>query len=140
MEKRPNSSGGILIVDDHRPTVLLLLDMLANAFPTQVMLTACSAEEALAMCQANAPLVVVMDIGLPGTNGIDATREIKALSSAVGVVMHSNYDLAIYRERCTAVGADAFVSKARTHGELVPAIASLLAAQADQAKAQQAER
>ena len=135
MEKRPNSGGGILIVDDHRPTVQLLLDMLAGAFPGQAMLSACSAEEALAMCHANAPRVVVMDIGLPGANGIDAAREIKALSSAVGVVMHSNYDLAIYRERCTAVGADAFVSKTRTHGELVPAIALLLSAQAGPAKA-----
>lgn len=131
MEKRPNSGGGILIVDDHPPTVRLLLDLLAGAFPAQAMLIAWNAEEALAMCQVNAPQVVVMDIGLPGANGIDAAREIKALSSAISVVMHSNYDLAIYRERCTAVGADAFVSKARTHGELVPAIALLLSSRAE---------
>lgn len=130
MEKRSSApGGGILIVEDHRRTVDLLVQLLGGAFPGQNMRTAASAEEALASCRLSLPRVVVMDIGLPGVNGIDAARQIKALSPAVGVVMHSNHDDAIYREQSAAAGADAFVSKAQSHAELVPAIAQLLSLQ-----------
>ena len=127
MEKRAGPDGGILIVDDHQPTVKLLVDLLSSAAPGVAIRTARSAQEALVLYRAMAPAVVVMDIGLPGANGIEAAREIKALLPAVGIVMHSNHDSAIYREKSAAIGADAFVSKARTHDELVPAVAMLLA-------------
>ena len=127
-EKRPSPDGGILIVDDHQPTIELLVDLLARASPGVAIRTAGSAQEAMVLYRAMAPVVVVMDIGLPGGNGIEVAREIKALLPAVGIVMHSNHDSAIYRERSAAIGADAFVSKASTHDELVPAVAMLLAA------------
>lgn len=125
-EQLPCPDGGILIVEDHRRTMDLLLYLLGSAFPGQALRTANSAEEALASCRAALPRLVVLDIGLPGTSGIDAARQIKALSPAVRVVMHSNHEHAIFREQCAAAGADAFVSKTRSHAELVPAVARLL--------------
>lgn len=125
-EQLPRPDGGILIVEDHRRTMDLLLYLLGNAFPGQAMRTANSAEEALASCRIALPRLVVMDIRLPGISGIDAARQIKALSPAVRVVMHSNHDHAIFREQCAAAGADAFVSKTQSHAELVPAVTLLL--------------
>jgi DNA-binding NarL/FixJ family response regulator len=126
MQERSNPGGGILIVDDHAPMIDLLQDLLASAFPGQTMRTAANAEEALVLCRADLPQVVIMDIRLGAVSGIDAARQIKAMSPAVGVVMHTSYDDAIYREECIAAGADAFVHKTKTYAELIPAIARLL--------------
>lgn len=136
MEKGPSPDGGILIVDGHRLTIDLLLDLLASAFPALAMRTAGSAEEALALCRAALPQVVIMDIELPGVSGIDAARQIKALSPAVGVVMHSSHDHAIYREQCVAAGTDGFVSKARSYAELIPAVSRLLSPQPESPSSQ----
>ncbi len=124
--QRPGTDSGILIVDDHRATVDLLLYLLNRAFPERAMRSAGSAEEALDLCRTTLPRLVIMDIGLPGASGIEAARQIKALSPAVAVVMHSSHDHAVYREQCATLGAEAFVSKSRTHADLIPAIARLL--------------
>src|SRR5687768_6295449 len=106
-DDRRTSAGGFLIVDDHEATLDRLQKLLARAYPGDVIRTAASAEEALALCSTAVPDLIIMDIGLPGQNGIEATRQIKALSPAVRVVMHSNHDHAVYREHCVKAGADA---------------------------------
>jgi DNA-binding NarL/FixJ family response regulator len=126
VNKNKNPGGGILIVDDHPVMVGLLLDLLGGAFPQQPIRSAASAEEALQTCKLHLPDVAVLDISLRASSGIVAASQIKALSAWVGVVMHSNFDHAIYREQSIAAGADAFVSKTRTYAELVPAISRLL--------------
>lgn len=126
MESLFESGRGILIAEDHRPTVDLLLALLAAAFPACPIQTAFSAEEALERCQAAAPKVVIMDIGLPGMNGIDATRHIKATLPTVHVVVHSSLDPSLFADACTQAGASAFVSKGTPQVDLIPLVAKLL--------------
>jgi two-component system response regulator YesN len=121
--------GSILIVDDHPEMIGLLLDLFAAAFPAHELRIAGSAREALESCKRDLPALAIVDIGLPQANGIHLAGEIKSLSPGVGVVIHSSYDQDIYRERSIAAGADAFVSKARTYSELIPAVARLLSQQ-----------
>jgi DNA-binding NarL/FixJ family response regulator len=116
----------ILVVEDHSATRALVMRLLGGAFPGIQLHEADNAEEALRFCGTVAPALVVMDIALPGMNGIEATRRIKALRPEILVVMHSGNDVPIYREESIAVGAAAFVGKGRTSKELVRAIASLL--------------
>lgn len=118
----------ILIVEDH-PTVLRAVRVLLSAaFPACRILTAESAEQALDLCASDAPCVVVMDVGLPGIDGIEATRRIKARLPGTALVTHSSYDMATYRDAAAAAGASAFVPKHKTFSELVPAITKLLPA------------
>jgi DNA-binding NarL/FixJ family response regulator len=126
MKPEADSGGGILIAEDHRPTADLLHRLLVAEFPGYRLRTAYSAEEALDQCRAAPPRVVIMDISLPGMNGIEATRRIKACAPAVQVVMHSALDAGIYAEECAKAGASAYVGKAKPQAELVPVVARLL--------------
>ena len=117
-----------MVVEDHPATLAALLELLAAAFPACALLAAEGADEALRLCAAAAPRVVIMDIALPGMSGIEATRRIKASFPDTQVVMHSSFDMRVYREGAAAAGASAFVRKSSVVGELLPAVARLLPA------------
>lgn len=127
-QQQSRTAATILIVDDHAPMLAAVRSLLGAAFPACRLLTAGSAERALELCAQEAPHVVVMDIVLPGIDGIEATRRVKSLLPDTGVVMLSSHDLAIYRDAAAAAGAGWFVTKSRTFWDLVPAVNSLLPA------------
>jgi DNA-binding NarL/FixJ family response regulator len=68
-----------------------------------------------------------MDIRLPGMSGIEATRQIKAISPSVQVVMLTIHEDDSYRADATAAGASAYVEKQAMHTKLIPTLAALLA-------------
>jgi DNA-binding NarL/FixJ family response regulator len=116
----------VLIVDDHRAVRLSLRSWLEMAFPQCRFVEAASGEEAVTMAQSVNPALVIMDVGLPGINGIEATRQIKASRPDVLVVMLSVYDDEAYRFQAADAGASAYVSKWRMQAELQPVVAQLL--------------
>lgn len=127
-EASPVRRISILIVEDHTATREALHVLLHGALAGHGLhiQTAESAESAISLVEADAPDIVIMDITLPGMNGIEATQIIRRIAPATDVVMHSNSDMDIYREMSARVGASAFVSKRHTGRELVPAILDLL--------------
>ena len=122
-----NGAVTIMVVEDHPATLAALLELLEAAFPRCALLAADGAERALELCASSVPDVVIMDIALSGMSGIDATLRIKALLPDTRVVMHSSYDMRVYREGAAAAGASAFVRKGKAGSELVPVVADLLA-------------
>ena len=126
MKQQNSIAPAILIVEDHPPTLGVVQELLSAAFPACRLLAAGSAEQALELCAQTPPHVVIMDIVLPGMDGIEATRRIKSLLPDTCVVMHSSHDLEMYRKASAAAGASGFVTKYRTFDDLVPAISALL--------------
>jgi DNA-binding NarL/FixJ family response regulator len=120
-------SATILIVEDHDDVRRALRDWLELEFPRCRVIEAASGEEAIALACAESPRLVVMDIRLPGMNGIETTRQIKAALPLAHIVMLTVLEDEIYRAKARAAGASAHVTKQRMHTELVPALAALLA-------------
>jgi DNA-binding NarL/FixJ family response regulator len=126
MEKKDQSTLVILIVEDHPPTLTAVQTLVSGAFAGCRTLGAQDGETALALCASDPPHLVIMDILLPGVDGIETTRRIKSLLPATRIIMHSSHDLPVYREGSSAAGADGFVTKSRTFTDLVPALRSVL--------------
>ncbi len=81
-----------------------------------------SGEEALALVQQLQPDVVLMDVKMPGMDGITATREVRAITPSSAVVILSLYDNAHLKAEAQAAGAAAFVSKHEGIDALLTAI------------------
>ena len=116
----------ILIVEDHAAVRKSLRDWLSVMLPDCKFAQAQSGEEAVAMTGAEPPDLVLMDIGLPGMNGIEATRRIKAIAPITPVVILSIHEEDAYQLDAAAAGASAFVCKRVMQTELAPVIQTLL--------------
>ena len=118
--------GNILIVEDHEGVRRSLREWLTLSLPRYTLLEADNAEKALVLAQANSPRLVIMDIGLPGINGIEAARSIKAMAPAAHVVMLTIYDDEPHRAEAAEAGACAYLPKRKVQTELLPTLKRLL--------------
>ena len=124
-------SNNILIVEDHEGVRHSLREWLELSFPHYQLLEAASGEEAVSVAQASCPCLVIMDIGLPGINGIEATQGIKAALPDTQVVMLTIYDDEAHRADAAAAGASAYVRKRKVQTELLPVVTRLLSGDTD---------
>ncbi len=124
-------STSILIVDDHEKVRRALRKLLEVKFSQYQVIEASSGEEAVTLTLAEAPQLIIMDITLPGMNGIEATRRIRATSSSPLVVMFTVHEDDIYRQEAEDAGAIAYVAKHALQSELLPQLSALLTADRD---------
>ena len=82
----------ILIADDHPLFRAGLRALLESVADTEVVGEAATGEEAVEMALALTPDVVVMDINMPGLNGIDATRGILDESDDINILVMTMHD------------------------------------------------
>jgi len=116
----------ILIVDDHDILRKLLETNLHEWFSDVRVLNASDAESAVDLALRERPDAIVMDISLPGMNGIEATRVIKKQLPKTPVVMLTVHELAAYKVDASAAGADAYVPKRLMQTELCHVLDRLL--------------
>lgn len=112
----------ILLVDDHAIVREGYRRLLEDESTIQVVGEANDAAQACEQARSLSPDIVVMDIALPGTSGIEATRRMLKDQPQLRVLMFSMYDDAIYARRALAAGALGFLSKASAPETLLQAI------------------
>lgn len=117
----------ILIVDDHDTVRQALSRWLESVFHNCHILTASTGEEALAIARETPLHVVVLDFGLPGMNGAQTARRIKAISPAAQVVILTIHNSSAYRVDAAKAGASAYLLKEDMQTQLVPTLEALLA-------------
>jgi len=83
---------------------------------------AADAEEVVRLTQQLKPDVVLIDIDLPGLDGLEATRRVKAWLPATKVIMLSVVDGEIYRNTAAKHGADGFLPKGAPVSEILSVI------------------
>ena len=82
----------VLIADDHRFYREGVRALLTDARDVEVVGEAASGDEPIARAEALQPDVVLMDLKMPGLNGIEATRRVVGASPHVGVLVVTMYD------------------------------------------------
>ncbi len=112
----------ILIVDD-QPAVRQGLRLRLSLEPElEVVGEAGDGAEAIALAGSLRPDVVLMDVRMPGTDGIEATAALNVAVREIAVVMLSLYDDIGTRRRAKEAGVAAFVAKHRMEEELLAVI------------------
>jgi DNA-binding NarL/FixJ family response regulator len=127
IDNKKTGRSRILIVEDHEGIRNSLRQWLSTVFQDYVIRDASTGEDAVELCKEIKPDVVVMDIKLPGINGILATKQIKKMFPDTKVIMLTVYDIPAFQAEATAAGASTFISKNNMYKELIPAIQSLMA-------------
>jgi NarL family two-component system response regulator LiaR len=112
----------VLMVDDHRLFLEGLRGLLEMEPDLRIVGTAANGYEALAAVERLQPDVVLMDINMPGLNGVDATRQIIKQYPAIGIII-----LTMYREeeqvfQAIKSGARGYILKDVETAEVVAAI------------------
>lgn len=116
----------ILLVDDSRTFLDAAMHALTVDPRIEVVGSALSGQDGVALVNERQPDLVLMDIAMPGLNGMDATRRIKSQPNAPRVILLTSYDLQHYRKAARAAGADGFICKAEFDSELLPLLETLL--------------
>jgi DNA-binding NarL/FixJ family response regulator len=112
----------IVLVDDHKLVRDGVRTILERGAEFRVVGEAEGGPEAVALCRKAAPDIVLMDIGLPGMNGIEATNELLRHCPGVKVVILSMYDDENSVVSAIRSGARAFVLKKGSSAELLDAL------------------
>jgi DNA-binding NarL/FixJ family response regulator len=109
----------VLVVDDHRMFSDVLSLLLREQEGIQMLATAAGAEEALEICRREAPDVVLMDLDLPGMDGIEATRELREVVPDAKVIVLTGLQSHAVIANALSAGASGFVPKTRAVEDLV---------------------
>jgi DNA-binding NarL/FixJ family response regulator len=114
----PDVAVPVLVVDDQRPFRMAAAAVLRRSVGFELVGEAETGEEALEQVAALHPALVLMDINMPGINGIEATRRIVAEAPETVVFLCSTYQLSDLPGDAQTSGAAAYVNKE----ELGPAV------------------
>ena len=116
----------ILAIEDHEENRRLLRDLLTSV--GYEMIEAVTGEEGLTVAAANPPDLILMDIQLPGIDGYETTRRIKADPALrhIPVIAVTSYALSGDDVKAFAAGCDAYVTKPFDPADLLEKIRSYL--------------
>lgn len=112
----------VMIVDDHAMVRSGLGILLGQYDDLKVVAEAADAEEAIRLCANLQPDLLLMDIILPGINGIEATRQIRQQWPQMKVIVITGFDEEVFIQEALQAGAISYLLKDISIPDLVEAI------------------
>jgi DNA-binding NarL/FixJ family response regulator len=116
----------ILIVDDHPITRQGLKALITQHPEFEVCGEADSAPQAVDLLGKLKPDLVIVDITLKTTNGIELIKNLRAQSPQLRILVVSMHDENLYAERALRAGAQGYVMKQEASDQIIPAIEKIL--------------
>jgi DNA-binding NarL/FixJ family response regulator len=116
------SSIRVVIADDHQLFAQALEAILTTDEQMDVVGYARDGRQAVELARSLVPDVILMDISMPGLDGIEATRQILAEPTTTRVLMLTGSNSRTDVDRSRAAGASGYVTKDRIAAELIDAI------------------
>lgn len=101
----------VLLVDDNAKFLEIESHFLSGQPEFRIVGSATSGEGALTQVVSLHPDLVLMDLTMPGMNGLQATSQIKRQPNAPRIIIVTLHDQPAYRAICEDVGADGFITK-----------------------------
>jgi DNA-binding NarL/FixJ family response regulator len=114
------------MVDDNCDFLAVARDYIEATSDFKVSQSARSEAEALDCLEHRQPDVVIVDLALGSTSGLDLTRQIKARWPHLPVVVLSMHDTALHRQAAQESGANGYVVKSAMATDLVPLLGSVI--------------
>jgi DNA-binding NarL/FixJ family response regulator len=112
----------ILIADDHSVVREGLKQIISGNADMTVLAEACTGNEAIEKIRKNPISVAILDISMPGKNGLDTLKELKVMHPDLPVLILSMYPEEQYALRFFRAGASGYLTKKSAPEELVNAI------------------
>jgi len=122
----PNAPIRALVVDDYEPWRRFVRSTLQKLAEVQVIGEAADGLQAVQQAQQLQPDLIVLDIGLPTLNGIEAARQIRTLSPSSKVLLLTENRSSEIAEETIRAGGSGYVVKSDAARELLPAIEAVL--------------
>jgi DNA-binding NarL/FixJ family response regulator len=119
----------VMLVEDDGGFRRSLADLLTSRFPDILLDEAANGAEAMEKVERFLPCLIFMDIKLPDRNGLEITKQIKALHPGMRVIILTSYDFPEYREAAQASGAYWFLSKGSSTAEEIQNLVEGLSAE-----------
>lgn len=118
----------VLIVDDSELMRKRLAEMISQVEGVEIVGKAERSQEAIEAIQKLKPNVVILDIKMPGGNGIGVLEHIKKnnTNTKVIIIMFTNYPYPQYRKKCMDLGADYFFDKSTEFEKVIEVLRGLL--------------
>jgi DNA-binding NarL/FixJ family response regulator len=121
-----NPKTKILLVDDHP----LVREWLANLINEEPDFEVCgqtgTAREALGLIETLSPRIVVVDISLDGSSGLELIKDVKATHPKVDMIVLSMHDEMLYAERVMRAGAAGYIMKREATKKVLDAIRTVI--------------
>lgn len=117
----------VLIVDDHRVVAEALARVLAQDPAIEIAGLATSGPHALALTRTLGPSLVLMDIGLPGMDGVEATWALRRQHPHIPVLVLTMFDQEIYALEALRAGASGYLLKSASAADLCNAVRAVSA-------------
>jgi DNA-binding NarL/FixJ family response regulator len=119
-------SSRILVVEDYEPVRRFICSTLRKRPGFQIVEEVTDGLEAVQKAEELQPDLIMLDIGLPSLNGIDAARRIRKLFPKIKILFVSQESSAVVVQEALALGALGYVVKAHAGSELLPAVEAVL--------------
>ncbi len=121
----------VILVDDDNGFRQCVKKILSSRYPSIELMEARDGMEAMSQVDLWPPDLILMDIQLPGVNGLELTRMIKARNPNAIIVILSNHDLTEYRETAYRNGANYYVSKDSPVNDLFSLVERIIGSEGD---------